>query len=47
MSQLGYVVTVSISVRQMLVPSGRTVSWMGLLKVLLLLISMLMVVKQK
>lgn len=31
----------------MLVPSGRTVSWVGLLKVLLLLMSMLMVVKQK
>lgn len=29
------------------VPSGRTVSWVGLLKVLLLLMSMLMVVKQK
>lgn len=33
--------------RQTLVPSERTVSWVGLLKVLLLLTSMLMVVKQK
>lgn len=32
---------------EMLVPSERTVSWLGRLKVLLLLMSMLMVVKQK